>query len=84
MAPAETGKPHPGPTITPRARPACWSWRGTTARRPSPAGLLLLTFAGEEIGLLGSGHYVRNPLLPIEKAVAMINLDMIGRIAKAR
>ncbi len=42
-------------------------------------GVLFMTFAGEELGLLGSGYYTRNPLLPIEKTVAMINLDMIGR-----
>ena len=43
-------------------------------------GILFLTFAAEEIGLLGSNHYVENPVLPLEKAVAMINMDMIGRM----
>ncbi|HFB98540.1 MAG TPA: M28 family peptidase [Bryobacterales bacterium] len=43
-------------------------------------GVLFLAFSAEEIGLLGSSHYVRRPLLPLEQAVAMINLDMIGRI----
>ncbi|BDC49005.1 hypothetical protein F183_A13210 [Bryobacterales bacterium F-183] len=43
-------------------------------------GILFLTFAGEEIGLLGSSYYVNHPALPLQKAVAMINLDMIGRI----
>lgn len=42
-------------------------------------GILFLTFAGEEIGLLGSSYYVNHPALPLRKAVAMINLDMIGR-----
>ncbi|MBI1358596.1 MAG: M28 family peptidase [Acidobacteria bacterium] len=45
-------------------------------------GLLFLTFAGEEIGLLGSQHWVENPTKPLDKAVAMLNMDMIGRIAK--
>ena len=43
-------------------------------------GILFLTFAGEELGLLGSGYYVGHPELPLEKCVAMINMDMIGRI----
>jgi len=43
-------------------------------------GILFLTFAGEELGLLGSSYYVNHPILPIEKAVAMINMDMIGRV----
>jgi hypothetical protein len=43
--------------------------------------LLFIAFCGEEKGLLGSRYYVDNPLFPIEKTVAMINLDMIGRNA---
>jgi hypothetical protein len=47
-------------------------------------GILFLAFSGEELGLLGSNYYVNNPLLPLEKAVAMINMDMIGRIQNNR
>jgi hypothetical protein len=36
-------------------------------------------FAGEEIGLLGSAHYVSRPAVPIDRTIAMINLDMVGR-----
>ena len=43
-------------------------------------GILFLNFAGEEMGLLGSAWYVAHPELPLSKAVAMINMDMIGRI----
>jgi Zn-dependent M28 family amino/carboxypeptidase len=45
-------------------------------------GVLFLAFAGEEIGLLGSQHYGNQPLLPLSKAVAMVNMDMIGRAGK--
>ncbi len=41
---------------------------------------VFIAFTGEERGLLGSKHYVRNPRFPIESTVAMINLDMVGRI----
>ena len=47
-------------------------------------GILFLAFAGEEIGLLGSSHWVENPTLPLENAVAMFNFDMVGRIEKRR
>jgi hypothetical protein len=43
-------------------------------------GILFLCFAGEEMGLLGSAYYVAHPELPLAKASAMINMDMIGRI----
>ena len=43
-------------------------------------GILFLTFAGEEMGLLGSEYYVAHPDLPLANAVAMINMDMIGRV----
>jgi hypothetical protein len=43
-------------------------------------GILFLTFAGEELGLLGSSFYVNHPELPLDKDVAMINMDMIGRV----
>jgi hypothetical protein len=42
--------------------------------------LLFIAFSGEEEGLLGSGYYVKNPIIPLEKTVAMINMDMIGRL----
>ena len=47
-------------------------------------GILFLNFAGEEMGLLGSAWYVAHPELPLNKAVAMINMDMIGRIRNGK
>ena len=44
--------------------------------------LLFIAFAGEELGLLGSAHYVEDPLLPLDRTIAMLNLDMIGRVNK--
>jgi hypothetical protein len=43
-------------------------------------GILFASFAGEELGLLGSAEWVKEPTLPLDKAVAMLNMDMIGRI----
>jgi aminopeptidase YwaD len=42
--------------------------------------LVFIAFGGEEEGLLGSNYYVNHPLLPLDKTVAMINMDMIGRM----
>ena len=42
--------------------------------------LVFIAFGGEEEGLLGSKHYVNNPVFPLAKTVAMLNMDMIGRL----
>ena len=42
--------------------------------------IVFMAFSGEEEGLLGSNFYVNNPLLPLANTVAMINMDMIGRM----
>lgn len=55
--------------------------RRLTARGQPPARrLVFIGFSGEEKGLLGSKHYVANPLFPVEDTVAMLNFDMIGRL----
>ena len=44
-----------------------------------PRSLVFITFAGEEVGLLGSMYYVNHPAFPLDQTVAMLNLDMVGR-----
>jgi hypothetical protein len=41
--------------------------------------ILFLTWFGEERGLLGSRYYGRHPIFPLEKTVAMVNLEQVGR-----
>lgn len=41
--------------------------------------IVFMTFFGEEKGLLGSRYYGRHPVFPIEKTVADINLEQVGR-----
>ncbi len=41
--------------------------------------LVFIAFSGEEMGLLGSDFYVNHPLLALEKTVAVLNFDMVGR-----
>lgn len=42
--------------------------------------LIFIAFSGEEKGVLGSSYYVKNPKVSLEKTVAMLNMDMIGRL----
>jgi hypothetical protein len=42
--------------------------------------LVFMTFSGEELGLLGSAYYCSHPLFPLKDTVAMVNLDMVGRL----
>ena len=42
--------------------------------------IVFIAFSGEEEGLLGSDYYVNHPIIPLAKTVAMINMDMIGRL----
>ncbi|MFG0288839.1 MAG: M20/M25/M40 family metallo-hydrolase [Rhodopirellula sp. JB044] len=42
--------------------------------------VVFIAFTGEERGLLGSKHYVKHPRFPISSTVAMINMDMVGRL----
>lgn len=48
-----------------------------TSRR----GLLFIAFSGEELGLIGSEYYVNHPRFELSKTVAMLNLDMVGRVS---
>tara|TARA_R110002050_G_scaffold84943_5_gene181289 strand:+ start:568 stop:1791 length:1224 start_codon:yes stop_codon:yes gene_type:complete len=43
---------------------------------------LFMGFSGEEMGLLGSNYFVKNPTIDIKKISYMINMDMVGRMKK--
>ena len=53
----------------------------TALPRPPRRTLVFVAFDAEEIGRLGSGHYVANAVVPAKRTVLMINFDMIGRNA---
>jgi aminopeptidase YwaD len=46
--------------------------------------LVFVLFGAEEIGLVGSGHYVRHPSVPLARTAAMLNFDMVGRLHDGR
>lgn len=51
-----------------------------SALKERPArSVVFMTFWGEEKGLLGSKHYAQHPLWPLDRTIANINIEMIGR-----
>jgi aminopeptidase YwaD len=46
--------------------------------------VLFITFAGEELGLFGSAYFTNHPTIPLRKTIAMVNMDMIGRMNNDR
>ena len=48
------------------------------SENPADVNIAFMLFTGEEIGLLGSTHYVFHPYFPIENIRAVVNLDMVG------
>lgn len=60
----------------------CSMARNLASQPPQMRTILFVAFSGEEEGLLGSQWFVEHPPLPLESAIAMINLDTIGRSSK--
>jgi hypothetical protein len=82
LAPSQIGQIHPGADDNASGTAGVLELARLLApqRGHLKRGILFMDFAGEELGLLGSAAWVKEPTRPLEKAVAMINMDMIGRI----
>lgn len=46
--------------------------------------IIFMLYDGEEMGLLGSKHYCSSPTFPLASTIAMVNMDMIGRLGKKK
>ncbi|MCW8980886.1 M20/M25/M40 family metallo-hydrolase [Altibacter sp.] len=46
----------------------------------SQQNYLFIAFSGEEMGLLGSNYFVKNPTIDISTVSYMVNMDMVGRL----
>jgi len=57
---------------------------GRLAANPPARTVVFIAFTGEELGLLGSAYYVKHPLYPLRATLAMVNLDMVGRLRNKR
>jgi hypothetical protein len=82
LAPSQIGKIHPGADDNASGTAGVLELARLLAPQKGrlQRGILFADFAGEELGLLGSAEWVKEPTLPLDKGVAMINMDMIGRI----
>lgn len=47
-------------------------------------GVIFALWSGEELGLIGSTHFVNHPVVPLENVAAYINFDMVGRLRENR
>src|SRR5687768_1356249 len=54
------------------------------SRQGTRRSIIFVTFSGEELGLLGSQRFVERSPVPIDRVVAMINFDMVGRLRNNR
>ena len=79
LAPASVGQVHNGADDNASGTAGLLQLARELAGSQPRYNLLLVGFAGEEMGLLGSSHYVEGPLIPLEDTIAMLNMDMIGR-----
>ena len=82
LAPSQIGQIHPGADDNASGTAGVLELARLFASQQGQLqrGILFASFAGEELGLLGSAHWVKEPTLPLDKCVAMLNMDMIGRI----
>jgi hypothetical protein len=81
LAPSQMGTIHPGADDNASGTAGVVELARWFSKQPQQKrGILFMNFAGEELGLLGSEYYVNHPILPLADAVAMVNMDMIGRI----
>jgi hypothetical protein len=88
LAPSQIGQIHPGADDNASGTAGMLELSRLFSQRTGAdrldRGILFMAFAGEELGLLGSENWVKDPTLPLDRAVAMINMDMIGRIREGK
>ena len=84
LDPDSTGKIHNGADDNASGAAALIHIAARLAASPPARSVLFIAFTGEEEGLLGSEYYIHHPLYGLDHTVAMINLDMVGRLRNDR
>jgi len=86
LAPAQVGQIHHGADDNASGTSGVLELARLAAKNKEQwkRSVLFITFAGEELGLLGSAHFVNQPPIPLKNVMGMINMDMIGRINNDR
>ena len=81
LAPSQYGEIHPGADDNASGTAGVILLARAFAKSGGAKRTLIFgAFSAEEMGIVGSSHYAKHPRIPLEKTVAMINLDMIGRL----
>lgn len=86
LAPSQRGQPHHGADDNASGVSGVLELADVlshTAPKPRHS-IAFVNFAGEELGLLGSAYFTQHPPISLSQTIAMINLDMIGRVANNR
>src|ERR687892_934527 len=84
LDPDSTGKVHNGADDNASGVAALIQVAARLAASPPARTVVFIAFGGEELGLLGSAHYVKEPIYPLAETLAMVNLDMVGRLRNGR
>jgi len=84
LDPDSTGKVHNGADDNASGSAMLIEIAQRLASAPPARTVVFIAFSGEEIGLLGSSYYVKQPVYPLATTLAMINLDMVGRLRNKR
>jgi hypothetical protein len=80
LAPKETGAIHNGADDNASGTAAVLEIARVLARGPQPQGdVVFALWSGEELGLLGSEHWMQHPTIELANVRANLNLDMVGR-----
>ena len=84
LDPDSTGQVHNGADDNASGAAALIQVAARLAASPPARTVVFIAFSGEELGLLGSAHYVKDPIYPLASTLAMVNLDMVGRLRNGR
>ena len=84
LDPDSSGKVHNGADDNASGAAMLIQIAARLASAPPARTVVFIAFSGEELGLLGSSYYVKQPIYPLATTLAMINLDMVGRLRQKR
>ncbi|HET6778210.1 MAG TPA: M28 family peptidase [Gemmatimonadales bacterium] len=84
LDPDSTGMVHNGADDNASGAAALIQVAARLAASPPARTVVFIAFSGEELGLLGSAYYVKQPIYPLAGTLAMVNLDMVGRLRNGR
>lgn len=85
LAPGSLGQVHHGADDNASGVAVTLEVARRLAAGPRPPGdVLFALWSGEELGLLGSQHFLEHPTVRLEELLFKLNLDMVGRAGGGR